>query len=70
MQIYETSGNGVLKYWIENGVVMCGTDLTDPIQSAHDLETFGWAVERGMMISAQSNPFDYWNKLKSGDLFK
>ena len=70
MQIYQTSRNGVLKYWIENGVVMCGGVTGEPFQSAMELDDFRWAVYRKMMIPVQSNPFDYWNKLKSGDLFK
>ena len=70
MQIYQTRGNGVLKYWIENGVVMCGGKTGEPFKSAMTVDDLRWAASREMMVPVQSNPFDYWNKLKSGGLFK
>ncbi|AWD92211.1 hypothetical protein HOT14_gp11 [Escherichia phage vB_EcoS_IME347] len=70
MKFYQTSRNAVLKYWIENGVVMCSGMAGEPFKSAMTVEDVEWAVSRGMMVPVQSNPFDYWNKLKSGDLFK
>lgn len=68
MPLYRPANCTVLVYWIENGVIMCGSDITDPMQSAHDMETFKWAIERGMMIPIEPNPFTLWNKLKTEGL--
>lgn len=67
MQLYKSSPDSPIYYWIDGECVMFSAWDHIEIESNYEMKLFNLSIENGYFKPFfKVNPFDYWNMLKSG----